>query len=144
MVKALRNPLPTMKTNKQAIILLSLGGLIAAGCASTGKLAREQAGYPKGKVDAQALYLENCARCHGADGRATTVHGWVVQAQDFTDIFWRTDASNDAIIHAIKTGPKTMPAFEKKLSEAEIEALAAYVQTFGSAPLDPHYKPAGG
>jgi mono/diheme cytochrome c family protein len=34
------------------------------------------------------------------------------------------------IIHAIKTGPRSMPAFEGKLSEAEIEALAAYVKTF--------------
>jgi hypothetical protein len=33
----------------------------------------------------------------------------------------------------IKTGPKAMPAFEKKLSQSEIEALVAYVRAFGPA-----------
>lgn len=38
------------------------------------------------------------------------------------------------MIHAIKTGPRLMPAFQKKLSAAEIGAPAAYVRTFKAAP----------
>ena len=113
--------------------LFSACAVIAAGCSSTGKLAREQAGYPREKVDARGLFVENCARCHGEDGRAKTFHGRIVGAQNFTDAKWHTDTSNDEIIRAIKTGHEKMPAFEDKLSEPEIEALAAYVQTFNTA-----------
>lgn len=106
---------------------------IITGCSSTGTLAKEEAAYPKEQVNAQGLFDENCARCHGKDGRAKTFHGRMLGAQNLTDAKWRADTSTDQIIHAIKTGPKEMPAFDKKLSEAEIEALAAYVQTFKPA-----------
>lgn len=101
-----------------------------AGCSTTGRLARAQAAYPTQKVDAKGLFLENCARCHGKDGRAKTLHGELVGAQDFADSDWKTDVTDDQVIHAIQTGPGLMPAFGKKLSEAEIEALAVYVKSF--------------
>ncbi len=104
--------------------------VVLAGCASTGKLARQEAGYPRDKVDARGVFVENCATCHGEDGRAKTFHGWLVGAQNFTSTQWRAETSDAEIIRAIKTGPGAMPAFDKKLSEAEIEALAEYVQTF--------------
>jgi cbb3-type cytochrome c oxidase subunit III len=119
-----------MNKNARMIMGLAAGVMLAAGCASTGKLAKEQAGYPREKVDARALFVENCARCHGADGRAKTFHGVMLEAQNFTDAGWRVGTADAEIIHAIKTGPRSMPAFEGKLSEAEIEALAAYVKTF--------------
>jgi cbb3-type cytochrome c oxidase subunit III len=122
-----------MNMNTRKIVSLAACAMIAAGCASTGKLAREQAGYPRGNVDARGLFMENCSRCHGQDGRAKTFHGRLLGAQNFTDAKWHAGTSNDDIIRAIKTGPKTMPAFEKKLSEAEIEAVAAYVQTIEPA-----------
>jgi len=107
--------------------------LLNFGCRSTPPLAAQQANYPKDKVDAHALFNENCATCHGKDGRAKTFHGWLVGAQNFTDAGWQEAASDEEIIHAIKTGPRVMPAFQKKLSESEIEALAAYVRTFKPA-----------
>lgn len=122
-----------MKMNTRTVVSFAVCGLLAAGCASPGKLAKEEAGYPVEKVDARGLFLENCATCHGKDGRAGTFHGWLVDAQDFTDPIWRTETSNAEIIHAIQTGPKVMPAFGKKLSESEIEALARYVETFKPA-----------
>jgi mono/diheme cytochrome c family protein len=51
-------------------------------------------------------------------------------AQNFTDAKWRAEVTDADISDAIKTGPKAMPAFGKKLSPAEIEALVAYVDTF--------------
>lgn len=104
------------------------------GCASPGPLARQEANDTKDKVDARGLFVENCATCHGKDGRAKTFHGRLVGAQNFTDPKWQQTASDDEIIHAIKTGPKAMPAFQKKLSEAEIEKLAEYVRTFKNQP----------
>ncbi len=104
--------------------------LLNSGCSSVGPKAKQQAGLPKEKVDAPALFAENCATCHGKDGRAKTFHGRLVGAQNLTDAKWQETSSDAEIIHAIKSGPKVMPAFENKLSEAEIEALAAYVRTF--------------
>jgi mono/diheme cytochrome c family protein len=113
-------------------LLIAIAGLswLVAGCSSTPTLAVQQAGYPKDKVDAPGLFTENCVICHGHNGRARTFHGWLLGAQNFTDARWQTNTSDAEIIRAIQTGPKLMPAFQKKLSIAEIEALAAYVRTF--------------
>jgi mono/diheme cytochrome c family protein len=115
------------------LIVLGLDWLVA-GCASTHTLAVQEAGYPQDKVDARGLFAENCATCHGQDGRARTFHGWLVGAQNFTDARWQTNTSDAEIVKAINTGPWVMPAFQKKLSVAEIGALAAYVRTFKPAP----------
>ena len=116
-------------TPTSCLLLVVFGlGWLAAGCASTNILAVQQAGYPQDKVDAPGLFAENCATCHGQDGRARTFHGWFLNAQDFTELTWQ--ASEAEIIHAINTGPGLMPAFRKKLSVAEIGALAAYVHSF--------------
>jgi len=99
------------------------------GCASKPTLAVREAAYPKDKVDARGLFLENCTVCHGKDGRAKTFHGWLFGAQNFTDAKWQADTTDEQITHAIKTGPRIMPAFEKKLSPAEIDALTTYVRS---------------
>jgi mono/diheme cytochrome c family protein len=123
---------------KNQIVVGCLLGLACAwlgtGCAaSKHPLAMQQAEWPKEKVEAPALFAENCATCHGVDGRAHTFHGWVTGAQNFTDVEWQADTQSDEILHAIRTGPWVMPAFQGKLSETEIEALATYVRTFRPA-----------
>ena len=122
-----------MKTNTRAITLICATGIIAAGCSSTGKLAREQASFSKDKVDARGLFVENCAKCHGEDGRAKTFRGGLTHAQDFTSAKWKSTAKTDDLVHTIQTGEEKMPAFQNKLSQAEIETLADYVQTFPAA-----------
>jgi cytochrome c oxidase cbb3-type subunit 3 len=121
--------------NRNAIITVVLAGLaeVASGCASTHTLALQQAEFPKEKVDARGLFAENCATCHGQNGRGRTFHGWLLGAQNFTDAHWQIDTSDAEIVHAINTGPGFMPAFEKKLSGTEIESLAAFVRTFKPA-----------
>ena len=85
------------------------------------------------KVDARALFADSCAKCHGTDGQAKTFRGRLLGAQNFTDPKWQMTATDVEISKAIKTGIKKMPAFEKKLSAAQIEALTAYVRTFKPA-----------
>ena len=111
-------------------IALVITSLFSLGCASRGPLTVEEATYPASKVVAKGLFEENCARCHGTNGRAHTFHGRLVGAQNLTDAKWQSETTDAQIINAIKTGPGVMPAFEKKLSESEIDALAAYVRTF--------------
>ena len=99
---------------------------LISGCASTRHLAAQQASYPKDKVDARGLFIENCAGCHGKNGHAHTFHGWLLGAQNLTNAKFQTDTTDGEIIKAIKTGPRAMPAFENKLSPSEIDALATY------------------
>jgi mono/diheme cytochrome c family protein len=97
-------------------------------------LTVQQAKYPVVQVDARGLFLENCIVCHGKNGRAHTFHGWLVGAQNLTRADFQSETSDAQIIHAITTGPGVMPAFGKKLSAAEIQALARYVRTFKQMP----------
>ena len=116
-----------------ALLLLFSGFLLCfSGCASKGPLTVQDANYPPEQVDARGLFLENCTVCHGKNGRAHTFHGRLVDAQDLTSANWQDETSDAQIIHAITTGPSVMPAFGKKLSRTEIEALARYVRTLKS------------
>lgn len=112
------------------IALIGVASLFS-GCATSKPLTAQQANYPKEKVDARGIFLENCSTCHGKNGRAHTFHGWMLGAQNLTNTKFQANISDQEIIHAIKTGPETMPAFEKKLSPSEIDALAMYVRSFG-------------
>jgi mono/diheme cytochrome c family protein len=126
-----------MKIKIAALCLLTVTpGLLflASGCASTRPLAVQQANYPADKVDAHGLFIENCVGCHGQNGRAHTFHGWLVGAQNLTDAKFQANTTDEEIIKAIKTGPSVMPAFEKKLSSSEIDALATYVRSFNQSP----------
>ena len=121
-----------MKANAAALCLLLLSPgflLFFSGCASQGPLTVQDANLPPDKVDARGLFLENCTVCHGKNGRAHTFHGWLVGAQNLTRADFQDQTSDAQIIHAITTGPGVMPAFGKKLSQPEIEALARYVRT---------------
>ena len=119
------------KIAKLCILILTSGFLfLNFGCQSNGRLAMQQANYPEDQVDARALFNKNCAKCHGIDGRAKTFHGRLVGAQNFTDEQWKANVTDKEMSDAIKKGPKAMPAFEKKLSQAEINALVAYVHSF--------------
>jgi len=121
-----------MKSTAALYCLLSLLPLLLcllAGCASR-PLAKEEANDPVDKIDAQGLFMENCSVCHGKNGSAHTFHGWIVGAQNLTSAEWQTETTDEQILNAIRTGPSVMPAFGKKLSPTEIEALAKYVRTF--------------
>jgi len=104
--------------------------VLMTGCSSPRLLTAQEANYPVEQIDAHDLFIENCATCHGQNGRGHTFHGWIVGAQNFTDLSWQVGTTDKQVIDAIQTGPGVMPAFEKKLSPTEIQALAKYVRTF--------------
>lgn len=119
-----------MKNKIALFSLLPLTALFLSGCTSIGPIAVKQKDFPKDKVDARALFVENCSKCHGIDGRADTFRGRFFNAQDLTDLVWQVGTGDNEIRQAIETGPKAMPAFKGKLSPAEIDALVTYVRTF--------------
>ena len=133
-----------MKTNlREKILLAAMGIVFAAGCATSNPPKKTAADAPteSSQIDARRLFAENCARCHGLDGRANTFHGFILRARNFTYTAWQTSVSDAKIVQAIQTGPGAMPAFNQKLSEVEIAALAAYVRTFSSTNLPPNHVP---
>ena len=73
------------------------------------------------------IYAANCAKCHGADGRAKTAKGKRVGATDFTSD-WNRDESRG--VRIITNGKSEMPSFKKKLSAEEIRSVFNYVLRF--------------
>jgi cytochrome c oxidase cbb3-type subunit 3 len=79
-------------------------------------------------VDAGALFDKNCSTCHGKDGQAKTFKAKFNHARNLTDEKWQAEVSDERIFNSITNGKGKMPAWGKKLSEAQINALVGYVR----------------
>jgi len=79
-------------------------------------------------ADAGSDYKKECATCHGSDGRARSLHGRHEHARDLTDAKWQEDVTDERLFNSISNGRNKMPAFKKKLSEDQINALVTYVR----------------
>jgi cbb3-type cytochrome c oxidase subunit III len=75
------------------------------------------------------IYQKNCASCHGSDGQAKTFRGKLTHAQNLASADWQAGNTDEDIAEAIRTGPKKMPSFAKKLSAADVTAVTRYVRT---------------
>jgi mono/diheme cytochrome c family protein len=79
--------------------------------------------------DAKATFDAQCAKCHGRDGRAHTTRGRLAHARDMTNAAWQNEVSDERLFNSINKGKgKNMPAYGKKLSEDQIDALVRYVR----------------
>ncbi len=74
-------------------------------------------------VDGPAIYKQNCAACHKADGRGTPGMG----TPDFTQKEWQAQHSEEDLIKVVSEGKGLMPSFENKLKSEEIHAVIAEV-----------------
>jgi mono/diheme cytochrome c family protein len=84
-------------------------------------------------ADAKTNWANNCAQCHGPDGKANTKMGKILSAKDLTDPSVQASFTDAKAAEVIKNGVKqngktTMKAFAGKLSDDEIKALVAYVR----------------
>jgi cytochrome c oxidase cbb3-type subunit 3 len=74
------------------------------------------------------LFADNCAACHGADGKGNRELG----VPNLVDAIWLYGSSKAAIVEGIWYGRGgVMPAWGGRLDEATIKALAIYVHSFG-------------
>lgn len=86
-------------------------------------------------ADAKATFEEQCAKCHGVDGKGQTKMGQKLGCKDYTDAKVQADLTDDAAIKAIKEGLKNdegkqlmKPA--EGLSDDDIKGLVAYMRSF--------------
>lgn len=86
------------------------------------------AGAARG-ADGGELFTKNCRACHGEDGKGNTAMGRKSGIKDLKT----SKLTPEEIRNQIKTGKKEpnqgakMPAFEGKLNEDEIEAIAGFL-----------------
>ena len=106
---------------------------IAVGVVFLLSLAARSSGFPLPSgspedADAKALFAKNCATCHGNDGRAKTFKAKLNHARNLDDSAWQAKLSDERLFNSITNGRGHMPAWGKKLTEAEINSLVAYIR----------------
>jgi len=79
-----------------------------------------------------SIFRQNCATCHGADGKGTTAQN----TPDLTNFRARSGIPSQTIIDVVTNGkPGTaMQGFSGRLSAAEIRDVAAFVQSLATTP----------
>lgn len=83
--------------------------------------------------EAEVLYAQNCAACHGADGGGTV-------GPNLTDEYWLHGGSIQDVFKVIKYGvqEKGMIPWQGKLSPEEMQKMASFVLTLqGTTPASP-------
>ncbi len=92
---------------------------------------------PQETPGGSSIFAEDCAGCHGAAGKG----GGEMKTPDFTNPAVQAALPEGTVVKTIREGkPGTaMPAWQGKLSEAEISAVASFVKSLGQ----PIGKPTG-
>jgi cytochrome c6 len=95
------------------------GALVAALCLATTPAKSQGAG--------EKVYKAKCASCHGPEGVGATPAGKATKARDFCsdEVKKETDEEWTAII--VK-GKNKMPSYDKKITDAEIKDVVAYIR----------------
>ena len=114
------------------VLVLSIAyssGLLVLRQNSRNTRRQEEVPAPQSK-EAKKLFKQNCARCHGVDGKGQTTAGEIAGAPDFTDPSWQELSDDQTLANSITHGLGQMPSFSKKLSTEQIKSLVSYVRTF--------------
>ncbi|MGO9775388.1 MAG: c-type cytochrome [Terracidiphilus sp.] len=90
------------------------------------------AAFIAGPAFAQApgadIYKAKCAMCHGADGLAATPMGKNMKILSFKAPEM-VKASDAQFIASTKNGKNKMPAYNGKLTDAQIKDVVAFIRT---------------
>src|SRR4030095_6719479 len=122
----------TLSDLRYAIAIIASGAVLSAFVVGASS-ARQM------PPDGRAIFVANCATCHGQDGRGMRTPaevGFDLPLPDFTDCVFanrEADADWSSIIHEggpRRAFPRVMPAFGDALSDDEIDAVIAHLRTF--------------
>jgi mono/diheme cytochrome c family protein len=118
-----------LRYSVKSSVFASLLFLIALICAQKFNAASMASTRPAARQDdsGRALFLANCARCHGDDAKGK-------KGPDLTaakrQAKWKD--SDAPLIKRITNGAFGMPKFGKTLKPEEIQAIATYVRSLKS------------
>jgi cytochrome c oxidase cbb3-type subunit 3 len=95
---------------------------------------RAISGQGKANAAGAALFAENCASCHGADGKGNREMG----APNLTDAIWLYGGDAASLRQTVtRARYGVMPAWNTRLDPATIKMLAAYVHSLGGGEATP-------
>ena len=117
--------------------LFALLALAAAGATAAGGCTTADDPGPPVAIDPAVMYAQNCARCHGADGRGDPEIKKTLQVRDFSDPAFLARANTDEIVRVVMAGKGQMPAFGASLSLPKIQSLSGYVRRLGRGQAAP-------
>ena len=86
--------------------------------------ANEPASLRSKPTSGRTLFIQNCSRCHGVNGKAETRLGEKLEASDISG-----GISTEKIIRIATNGRGEMPSFKRKLTPAQIRSIATYVHS---------------
>lgn len=95
---------------------------------------RAPAPDPKAMAVGQAIYVDQCAACHAADGKATPGFfpplpgAAVTQSIDPTTVIRFILSGTQTVATAARPTPLSMPSYAWKLDDAQVAAVATYVR----------------
>ena len=95
-------------------LAVALGTISPAGARRAGHGDRENA------ASGRQLFMQNCARCHGAKAQGK-----------IGPRLAGSSLSVGTIENAVTNGGSKMPSFKKQLSPTAVKAVAAYVRSLG-------------
>ena len=120
-----------MKENRKSwLVLMFIIALFSILALKGASRTAPEGNAPQASGDARTIFEAKCAKCHGKDGRAKGIKAKIVHARDLTDAAWQDNVTDERLFNSISNGRNQMPAFKKKLSEAQINALVDYVRKF--------------
>lgn len=81
-------------------------------------------------ADGKELFLKNCKKCHGPDGKAATKMGTKHKIPDMTKPEWQSKHSKAEVVKVITEGKAEtkMKAYKETLTADEIAAVADFVK----------------
>lgn len=95
---------------------------------------RSLSGLEKPSARGAALFAENCAACHGDDGKGMREVG----APNLSDSIWLYGSERDTLRHTITYARNgVMPRWNARLDPVTIRMLAAYVHSLGGGEATP-------
>ncbi len=105
-----------MKKLLSGIVVLAVLCLAAAGMRAQDVASGEK------------VYKAKCASCHGPDGKGETAAGKATKARDLCSAEVKSEA-DAAWTEIIVKGKNKMPAYDKKITDAEVKDVIAYMRS---------------